>query len=67
MLPAYFSVLPTDVDHWKALQTKQTHGFVSMCVAPWTDPSGVADGLVEVLAVVRTTTENIVDNIWMNL
>ena len=67
MLLAYFSVLPTDVDRWEALQTKRMHGFVSVCVAPGTDQSRVDDGLVEVLAVVRITTVNIVDNHWTNL
>ena len=67
MLLAYLSVLPTDADRWEALQTKRTHVFASVCVAWGTDRSGVDDGLVEVLAVVRTITENIVDNIWMNL
>ena len=67
MLLAYLNVLPTDVDCWDALQTKRTHVFASVCVASGTDRSGVDDGLVEVLAVVRTTTANIVDNIWMNL
>ena len=67
MLLAYFNLLPTDVDCWDALQTKRTHVFASVCVASGMDRSGVADGLVEVLAVVRTITENIVDNIWTNL
>ena len=63
MLLVYFSVLPTDVDRWEALQTKRTHTFVSLCVALGTDQSGLDDGLIEVLAVVRITTANIVDNI----
>ena len=67
MLLAYFSLLPTDVDRCEALQTKRMHGFVSVRVAPGTDQSGVDDGLVEVLAVVRITTANIADNIWANL
>ena len=58
---------PTDIDRWEGLQPKRTHTFVSVCVAQGTDPSGVADGLVEVFAVVRTATVNIVDNIGTNL
>ena len=37
----------------RALLATWTHGLVSVCVAPGVDQSGVDDGLVEVLVVVR--------------